>query len=111
MAEDSDLYRTVRDGAPQRYLRRYIIDLHPERPGFLNSLGIYYQNHGASMNYGVARGMGSLAFNKGVESNTYEMIDEMLNEELLLSQIAKISRWPLEKVEAYAKSIYHTPSR
>lgn len=31
-------------------------------PGFLNSLGMYYQNHGASMNYGVARGMGSLAF-------------------------------------------------
>ena len=45
--------------------------------------------------------------NEGVEKKACEMVDEMLAEKFPLSQIAKISKWPLEKVEAYAKGRHH----
>ena len=45
--------------------------------------------------------------NEGVEKKACEMVDEMLAEKFPLSQIAKISKWPLEKVEAYAKERHH----
>ena len=46
-------------------------------------------------------------YGKGVEKKARKMIDGMLAEKLPLSQIARISEWPLEKVEAYAKERRH----
>ncbi len=46
-------------------------------------------------------------YNKGVESNTYEMIDGLLDQGVDLSIIANASKWPIEKVEAYAKKKGH----
>ena len=62
----------------------------------------YDEGYGKGVNEGVERG-----YNKGVKENTQVMVDGMLAEKLPLSQIAKISKWPLEKVEAYAKERQH----
>ena len=43
----------------------------------------------------------------GAEQKTREMIDGMLDEGVSLPQIARISKWPLAKVDAYAKKRKH----
>ena len=46
-------------------------------------------------------------YDKGVEDNTREMIDGLLNEGVDISIIANVSKWPIEKVKAYAKKKGH----
>ena len=68
----------------------------------------YLQRESAIWDYNTdMRGSWQQGHDEGVEKKACEMVDEMLAEKFPLSQIAKISKWPLEKVEAYAKERHH----
>ena len=68
----------------------------------------YLQRESAIWDYNTdMRGSRQQGYDEGYEKNKREMVDGMLAEKFPLSQIAKISKWPLEKVEAYAKGRHH----